>query len=104
LCFNRHKNILKRNEDKIFILKVDPIQKIDELLNQGYCVAFNMAHYVGRHNFLVGHLRVVYKRERDFYFIKDSQKGIMKIPKKRIKEDLRNLKVMGSKQEIIAYK
>ncbi|MEI7718704.1 MAG: hypothetical protein WCI72_02460 [archaeon] len=102
-AIERYEKIIKENKSKINIIKEKPLKIIDKLLANEYSVAFNMADYFG-HSFLTGHLRVCYKKDDKFYYIKDSKEGLMKLTKKEMQKGFSNLKKIGSKQEIIAYK
>ena len=102
-CLRRHAQIIQRNKSRIHILKDEPLKIIDNLLAKGYYVAFDMADYFDR-DFLVGHLRVCYKKEGVSYFIKDSREGLLKLSRKQMKEHLGNLKKINSYFEVIGYK
>ena len=102
-AIKRYEKIIKENKSKINVIKGNPLKMMNKLLTDGYSVAFNMADYFS-HSFLTGHLRVCYKKDDKFYYIKDSKEGLMKLTKKEIQKGFSNLKRIGSKQEIIAYK
>jgi hypothetical protein len=80
----RHKSIIKKFRKNIFELSGNPIDKIDNLLKEGYAVAFNIADYFGG-DFLVGHQRVVYGKKDKFFLIKDSKYGLMKLTEEEMK-------------------
>ena len=103
-CIKRREDIIRKNKGKIFLLKKDPLKQIDELLTKGYSVAFTLGFHEKGKNFIVGHMRVAYKKEKSIYFIKDSEHGLLKLSEKEMKQDLKNLKVIGSNYEIIALK
>ncbi len=100
---SNHNKIVKRNKDKINLLNVNPLRKIDSLLRQNYSVAFAIADKIDR-DFLVGHMRVAYGMKKKKYLIKDSVFGLMELTQKEMKRHLNNLKEINGNYEIIACK
>jgi len=109
---NQRKKIIGLYKNKINILKKSHLSKIDELLNKGYVVAFTMADklsYFGfkvkpKEDFLLSHWRVVYKKSRGKYLIKDSKFGAIKLSKKDMKRQLNNIHKDDQIIELIAFK
>ncbi len=99
-----HKKIVNKHLNKVKKLRKDPLEKMDELLEKGYWLAFGEAHFVKSYKRVMPHLRVVYKKEKETYFIKDSALGLIKIKKERMVKELDKLKEIGIPRSIIAYK
>lgn len=100
----RHSKIVQRYKNKIKKIGKNPLEKIDELLENGYWVAFCEAHKFKNKKGLVGHFKVAYKKENGNYLIKDSAKGLDELPRKKMRQQLNNLKKMKGPYNIIAYK
>ena len=103
-CEERRRKIIDENKDKVNKLIKDPLDQIDKLLTKGYVVAFTIAEDYKKRGFLVGHMRVCYKKDKDTYYIKDSGRGLLELTKKDMKFDLDNQGKIGAKFEIVGYK
>ena len=98
-----HSNLVKRYRKKIRYLRGDPVNKINFLLNKGYTVIYFMADYFGG-PYLISHVRVIWKREKERYFVKDSYFGNLVLSKNEVIKGIKNLERIGSRKVIVGLK
>lgn len=100
---NRHQEINKKFASKIRLLK-RPIQRLDDLLKNGYKVAVLISdYYLKRPRKPVPHWIVAFKKEIDKYYFIDSANGIISLTKQQLEEGFKINKKDGFNPQLIAY-
>ena len=98
----RHEKIDKKFSNQVKILK-NPLQKINELLKQGYRVAILTSSFYFEKN-PVPHWIVVFEREKNKYWFCDSVNGIISLTKKQLEKGWKINKKEGFSPQLVAHK
>lgn len=101
---NLVKNVVSHYRNKLHILKDKPIDLIDNLLNNGFRVAFNVACKFPPQEDFVGHMRVCVRKENGRYIILDSYLGKLNYTREEMIRDITNLEKISGTYHIAAYK
>jgi hypothetical protein len=98
----RHEQIDKKFSNRIATLK-NPLQKINELLEQGYRVAvLNSSFYFDKIS--VPHWIVAFRRNKNKYWFCDSANGIISLTKNQLEKGWKINRKEGFSEQLVAYK
>lgn len=99
----RHKQIDEKFSKQVKILR-KPLQKINELLEQGYRVAVLTSSFYFHKDNPFPHWIVAFKKEKNKYWLCDSANGIISLTKKQLEEGWKINKKEGFSPQLVAYK
>jgi len=104
----RHKLIVFGNRNIINPLPGNPVDKIDELINEGYVVAYLVCVWSKSNNDWLGHWRVAYGKKNGKYLVKDSAKskapGFLVLTRKEMNESISDLNRLKAFPQLVAFK
>jgi len=98
-----HEKIDKKFSNRIKLLR-KPLQKINELLEQNYRIAVLTSDFYFHKENPVPHWIVVFKKEKNKYWICDSANGIISLTKKQLEEGWKINRKQGFSIQLVAYK